>query len=301
MNILAARKYPSQRNGPLSLEQAETRRLAYSIKTTASPSADFDTAAREMAALITGPCWLVPIPDSTGNTDANTRLASHRSPCHCPGAQVAKAIYRTQPDAVPMRPPQAGAWPHPARPTPPCPHPQGLDAPPNLFRGQRHDQRPHVGSRPPRSRLRRWPRVRRCRDPPHPNASHPPLNSPARGFAAAQAPPWTRWGLAPPQALRQREMPLDSSSARAGLYADAPFPLGKESVLLVGEGMYKFPVAMVLFGEASARVTEAARLNPCGFSRAIRQALDSVPCHPPAPRHCLLPATELPSHQIQIL
>ena len=29
-----------------------------------------------MAALITGPCWLVPIPDSTGNTDANTRLAS---------------------------------------------------------------------------------------------------------------------------------------------------------------------------------------------------------------------------------
>ena len=96
MNILSARKYPSQRNGQLSLEQTETRRLAYAIKTTASPSADFNTAAREMAALITGPCWLVPIPDSTGNTDANTRLASLIAG-YCPGAQVVKAIDRTQP------------------------------------------------------------------------------------------------------------------------------------------------------------------------------------------------------------
>ena len=96
MNILAARKYQTPRNGPLTLEQTETRRLAYSIKSTASPSIDFDTAAREMAALITGPCWLVPIPDSNGNTDANTRLASMVA-MHCPGAQLVKAIYRTQP------------------------------------------------------------------------------------------------------------------------------------------------------------------------------------------------------------
>jgi hypothetical protein len=96
MNILAARKYATPRNGPLTLEQTETRRLAYSIKSTASPSIDFDTAAREMAALITGPCWLVPIPDSNGNTDANTRLAHHIA-THCPGAQLVKAIYRTQP------------------------------------------------------------------------------------------------------------------------------------------------------------------------------------------------------------
>jgi hypothetical protein len=96
MNILAARKYPTPRNGPLSLEENETRRLAYAIKTTASPTVDFDTAARDMAALITGPCWLVPIPDSTGNTDANARLASHIAR-HCPGAQVVKAILRTQP------------------------------------------------------------------------------------------------------------------------------------------------------------------------------------------------------------
>jgi len=120
MNILAARKYATPRNGPLTLEQTETRRLAYSIKSTASPCADFDTAAREMAALITGPCWLVPIPDSTGNTDANTRLASFIARYVSLSAggegrgevahnqlstlnpqlsvcQVVKAIYRTQP------------------------------------------------------------------------------------------------------------------------------------------------------------------------------------------------------------
>jgi hypothetical protein len=49
-----------------------------------------------MAALITGSCWLVPIPDSTGNTDANTRLASMVA-MYCPGAQLVKAIYRMQP------------------------------------------------------------------------------------------------------------------------------------------------------------------------------------------------------------
>jgi len=106
MNILAARKYATPRNGPLTLEQTETRRLAYSIKSTASPSIDFDTAAREMAALITGPCWLVPIPDSNGNTDANTRLAHHIArhvaalnpqPSPLNLCQVVKAIYRTQP------------------------------------------------------------------------------------------------------------------------------------------------------------------------------------------------------------
>ena len=68
MNILAARRYVSPRTRALSLEEQETRRLAYAIKSTSSPSVDFDTAAREMAALITGPCWLVPIPSSTGSS-----------------------------------------------------------------------------------------------------------------------------------------------------------------------------------------------------------------------------------------
>src|SRR5438067_11243332 len=96
MNILTARRYPTPRNGLLSLAETETRRFAYVIKSTASPLADFDTAARDMAALITGPCWLIPIPDSTGNTDANARLASHIAR-YVPGAQTAKAIYRMQP------------------------------------------------------------------------------------------------------------------------------------------------------------------------------------------------------------
>ena len=77
MNILAARKYATPRNGPLTLEQTETRRLAYSIKSTASPLIDFDTAAREMAALITGPCWLVPTPRPE---PAAVRPRSHRRP-----------------------------------------------------------------------------------------------------------------------------------------------------------------------------------------------------------------------------
>ncbi len=102
MQILAARKYPTPRNGLLSMEETETRRLAYAIKDLASPLADFDTAAREMAALITGPCWLVPIPDSTGNTDSNARLAHHialyvKANAAGIGAQIVKAIYRTQP------------------------------------------------------------------------------------------------------------------------------------------------------------------------------------------------------------
>jgi hypothetical protein len=96
MEILAARKYPSLRNGQLSIAEMETRRLAYAIKTLAAPLADFDTAAREMAALISGPCWLIPIPDSTGNTDANARLAHHIAG-YVTGAQIAKAIYRSQP------------------------------------------------------------------------------------------------------------------------------------------------------------------------------------------------------------
>jgi hypothetical protein len=96
MNTLAARKYPNPRKGPLSDAEAETRRLAYAIKDPAARAADFETAACEMAALISGPCWLVPIPDSQGNTAANTILASHIAR-HVPGAQVAKAVTRTQP------------------------------------------------------------------------------------------------------------------------------------------------------------------------------------------------------------
>ena len=96
MNILAARNYRSPRFGPLTPEEHETRRIAYAIKHPGADWTDYDTAGREMAALIAGPCWLIPIPDSTGNTDANAKLA-HAIARYCPGAQLTRAIRRTQP------------------------------------------------------------------------------------------------------------------------------------------------------------------------------------------------------------
>src|SRR5205807_6193407 len=96
MKILAARKYPNVRNGSLSPAEAETRRLAYAIKDPRSPSIDFDTAAREMAALIETPCWLVPIPARDGSTRANTILASAIAR-HRAGVQTAQAIRRAKP------------------------------------------------------------------------------------------------------------------------------------------------------------------------------------------------------------
>jgi len=97
MNILAARNYVSPRTRPLTAEEQETRRLAYAIKSTACAPVDFDTAARAMAQLIDGPCWLVPIPDRNGNLDANTRLAAMIARHVGPGAQVVRAIRRTAP------------------------------------------------------------------------------------------------------------------------------------------------------------------------------------------------------------
>ena len=99
MQILAAAKYPSARNGALSREATETRRLCYAIKSMQSSLCDFHTAAEAMTKLITGPCWLVPIPSSTGNTDANAQLASMiASRVSTPEApvQVVKAIARTR-------------------------------------------------------------------------------------------------------------------------------------------------------------------------------------------------------------
>ena len=99
MNILTAHKYPSARNGPLSRAEVELRRVCYAIKSTQSSLGDFHTAAAAMAPLISGPCWLVPIPSSTGNTDANLQLASmiaHLVSTPEAPVQVVKAIARTR-------------------------------------------------------------------------------------------------------------------------------------------------------------------------------------------------------------
>jgi len=97
MNILAARPYISTRTRALTPDEQETRRLAYAIKDTAATMTDFNTAAQDMARLIDGPCWLIPIPDRNGNLDANTRLAAMIARHIGPGAQVVRAIRRTAP------------------------------------------------------------------------------------------------------------------------------------------------------------------------------------------------------------
>ncbi len=76
MNIIAARRYVSPRSRALTVEEAETRRLAYAIKEAGCPDGDLRQAARDMAACIWGNCVLVPVPNSQGDTAANRRLAN---------------------------------------------------------------------------------------------------------------------------------------------------------------------------------------------------------------------------------
>jgi hypothetical protein len=94
MNIIAARLYISPRTRALTAEEAETRRLSYAIKDRRSCTADFAQAALEMARLISGPCWLVPIPSSAGDTVANTILCMQIA-SFLTGARMVKAIIRT--------------------------------------------------------------------------------------------------------------------------------------------------------------------------------------------------------------
>ena len=55
-----------------------------------------ETAAPDMAALIDGPCWLVPVPASDGNLDPNLTLARAIAKL-VPSARVKCAIRRTHP------------------------------------------------------------------------------------------------------------------------------------------------------------------------------------------------------------
>jgi hypothetical protein len=96
MSIIAARLYISPRTRALTAEEAETRRLSYAIKDRRSSTADFATAGLEMARLISGPCWLVPIPSRSGDTVANGILCMQIA-SFLQGARMAKAIVRTSP------------------------------------------------------------------------------------------------------------------------------------------------------------------------------------------------------------
>jgi len=98
MNIYAARKYVSPRTRPLTLDEQEIRRLSYALKdwTTDHFTEDTFTAAYEMAQLITAPCWLVPVPSSTGSTTANRKLAEAII-YYLPTARIRDVLTRSAP------------------------------------------------------------------------------------------------------------------------------------------------------------------------------------------------------------
>jgi hypothetical protein len=91
---LYAVKYISPRTRPLTPEEARIRATAYALKRP-TPQA-ITTAAPAMAALIDGPCWLVPIPSSSGSLEANFALSSAIAQ-YVPGARVKRAIARAHP------------------------------------------------------------------------------------------------------------------------------------------------------------------------------------------------------------
>jgi hypothetical protein len=93
-DTLCAVKYTSPRTRPITRGEAEIRDIAYALKRT-EPDA-IAVAAPAMAALITGPCWLVPIPASNGSLDANLALCRALAGI-VPGARIKMAISRSEP------------------------------------------------------------------------------------------------------------------------------------------------------------------------------------------------------------
>jgi len=86
-----ARKYISPRIRPLTPEETQIRSTAYALK-----HADLEAiaiAAPAMAALISGPCWLIPIPASDTSIEPNLTLARAIAEL-VPGARVKLAIAR---------------------------------------------------------------------------------------------------------------------------------------------------------------------------------------------------------------
>jgi hypothetical protein len=93
-DTLCAAKYISPRTRPVSAQETQVRLTSYALKES-DPEA-IAVAAPAMAALITGPCWLVPIPASDGSLIANLALARAIA-AHVPGAHVRRAVARSHP------------------------------------------------------------------------------------------------------------------------------------------------------------------------------------------------------------
>jgi hypothetical protein len=93
-DTLCAAKYISARTRSITPPEAHVRTTAYALKE-ADPEA-IAIAAPAMAALIAGPCWLVPIPASDGSMDANLALARAIA-AQVQGARIKLAIARSHP------------------------------------------------------------------------------------------------------------------------------------------------------------------------------------------------------------
>lgn len=94
----SARRYVSPNTRPLTREEAETRALAYALKNPACDRDLIDAAAREMAKQIDGQRgYLIPVPDHTGNTTANRKLAASIAFCTGNKFTVEDALFRTAP------------------------------------------------------------------------------------------------------------------------------------------------------------------------------------------------------------
>src|SRR6266487_4725873 len=77
-----------------SPDEIQARRTAQELKTATAEA--IEIAAPVMAALIDGPCWLVPVPASNGSLTANLALARAIAGL-VPGAHVKCAMGRAHP------------------------------------------------------------------------------------------------------------------------------------------------------------------------------------------------------------
>jgi hypothetical protein len=88
-------RYVSPRCRPLTDGEKVIRQVAYDLKIP-TPSA-IGIAAPLMAALLESePCWLIPIPSSSGSTEANKAIC-HAIKCHIAAARIINGIRRVHP------------------------------------------------------------------------------------------------------------------------------------------------------------------------------------------------------------
>ncbi len=99
--VLAAHRYVSSSAPRRTPADIERRLNAYALKTLDCPEEVLDECARDMAATIpagTSRCTLVPVPDHTGRTAVNRRLAEAIAlHCDCDRVEVLDILTRSEP------------------------------------------------------------------------------------------------------------------------------------------------------------------------------------------------------------